>query len=256
MIFAAGLGTRLRPLTDDKPKAMVSVNHKTLLEINIEKFVSYGIDPIVVNVHHFADMMVEYIEQLKTKYNVTISISDERNLLLDTGGGLLKAKKNFIDKKKIISEKNFFNSEKKKIISVKNLILLHNVDILSDIDFDDMQQVFLATSPLALLAVQKRKTQRYLIFNENNELCGWTNTATNEKIITRKYKQEKLYAFSGIHIVNKDIFEKINKNGAFSIIEMYLELSKDYIIKPYIHSGKWLDVGKLENLEKAKQMFF
>lgn len=276
MIFAAGLGTRLLPLTNDKPKALVLIGGKTLLERNIEKISYSGIKKIVVNIHHFPDMMIDFINFIKFKYECDIAISDERELLLNTGGGLLHAKnllcnhneiklennKFFSKKNLLFSRKNLLKShticsttQQKVIYGDNNLILLHNVDILSDIDFMDMQKEFYNTTPLCLLAVQKRNTQRYFIFNEKNELCGWTNIATKQKIVTRKYKQEKLYAFSGIHIVSKNIFNHITLKGVFSITDMYLELSKKHIIKPYIHEGKWLDVGKLDAIEKAEKMF-
>ena len=269
MIFAAGLGTRLRPLTDTKPKALIEINGKTLLERNIEKMVSYGIETIVVNIHHFPDMMTEFIKKIAKKYDCNIIISDERQELLDTGGGFLNARNLLCNNTEIKCRNSKFFSEKSKMFSENNLmkrhfiseslddnlILLHNVDILSDIDFNDMPKKFAESSPLALLAVQKRDTQRYLIFNEENELCGWTNLKTNEKIITRKCKQENLYAFSGVHLVSNEIFEKITQKGVFSITDMYLKLSENNIIKPYIHNGLWIDTGKLSSIEKAEQMF-
>ena len=297
MIFAAGLGTRLKPLTDSRPKALVTIGDKTLLERNIEKIDSYGIKNIVVNIYHFPDMMTEFIDNIRQKYNCNIVISDEREHLLNTGGGFLFAKDLFFNnfslsnslnnklldttkKNSVISEvfslkmteicekiskiiKKIFSTDDSDSRLRKNvfdndeddLILLHNVDILSDIDFAEMQKAFIESSPLALLAVKKRETQRYFIFNEKDELSGWVNVATNQKIITRKCKKENLYAFSGVHIVRKDIFDFITQSGAFSITDMYLELSKKHIIKPFIHEGKWLDVGKIDAIKKAEEMF-
>ena len=256
MIFAAGLGTRLRPLTDFKPKALMEVNGTTLLERTVSKMVSFGIHTITVNIHHFPDMMVENLNALAEKYNCRINISDERNMLLDTGGGLLYARKFFSEKKKLFSEKDFFFSENNFAESYdENCILLHNVDVLSNIDFNDMKKAFVQSNCLALLCVQQRQTSRYLIFNENLELSGWVNNATNQKIITRKCNKEHLFAFSGVHIISKDIFEKINLSGKFSVTDMYLQLSAENIIKPYIYNGLWLDAGKKESLEKAAAMF-
>ncbi len=269
MIFAAGLGTRLRPLTNNKPKALVEINGKTLLERNIEKLLSFGINKIVVNIHHFPEKMRAAIDEIEKKYGCKILISDESKELLNTGGGFLNAKKLFSDTDKLVlnTGETVLNTDKLILnisktdndtdfsASSSDSILLHNVDILSDTDFSLMSKEFNKTTPLALLAVKKRDTQRYLIFNENNELCGWTNLKTNERIMTRPCKQENLYAFSGIHIVSKSIFEKITLKGAFSLIDMYLELSKTNIIKAYLDEGLWLDVGKLDAIEKAKEIF-
>ncbi len=234
MIFAAGLGTRLRPLTLNKPKALVEVNGRTLLEHNVLKMMSYGISHIVVNVHHFSDMIIQAVDKLNKKYHCDIVISDESEQLLDTGGGLINAKD------------LFFKDEP---------ILVHNVDILSDVNFDDMQKEFFLKKPLALLAVQQRDTSRYLLFNFKDELCGWQNLSTKEKIITKDAPQYNAYAFSGIQIVSYDIFNKINQSGVFSIIEAYLQLSKSNIISGYIHQAHWLDVGKPSSLAQAEQFF-
>jgi N-acetyl-alpha-D-muramate 1-phosphate uridylyltransferase len=248
MIFAAGLGTRLRPLTNTKPKALVEINGKTLLERNIEKMLSYGIKKIVVNIHHFPTLMIEAIEKIEKKYDCQLIISDERDLLLDTGGGLLKAKKYFFDDNSLTKD-NFSTT------SDDDLILLHNVDILSDIDFMEMKKEFLNTNPIALLAVKNRQTKRYFVFNESNVLSGWTNIETNESIMTRNCEKKQLFAFSGVHLVRRKIFDLIEQKGVFSIKDTYLQLSCNQIIKPFVHEGKWLDVGRIEAIEKAEKMF-
>ena len=248
MIFAAGLGTRLRPLTNTKPKALVEINGKTLLERNIEKMLSYGIKKIVVNIHHFPTLMIEAIEKIEKKYDCQLIISDERDLLLDTGGGLLKAKKYFFDDNSLTKENLSTTSE-------DDLILLHNVDILSDIDFMEMKKEFLNTNPIALLAVKNRQTKRYFVFNESNVLSGWTNIETNESIMTRNCEKKQLFAFSGVHLVRRKIFDLIEQKGVFSIKDTYLQLSCNQIIKPFVHEGKWLDVGRIEAIEKAEKMF-
>ena len=248
MIFAAGLGTRLRPLTNTKPKALVEINGKTLLERNIEKMLSYGIKKIVVNIHHFPTLMIEAIEKIEKKYDCQLIISDERDLLLDTGGGLLKAKKYFFDDNSLTKD-NFSTT------SEDDLILLHNVDILSDIDFMEMKKEFLNTNPIALLAVKNRQTKRYFVFNESNVLSGWTNIETNESIMTRNCEKKQLFAFSGVHLVRRKIFDLIEQKGVFSIKDTYLQLSCNQIIKPFVHEGKWLDVGRIEAIEKAEKMF-
>ena len=233
MIFAAGLGTRLRPITDSKPKALVEINGKTLLERNVEKLVSYGIKHIIINVHHFADMLTKYILGLQKKYSCELIVSDEKELLLNTGGGLLYAKDLFLPNEPI---------------------LLHNVDILSDLDFSAFEKTFLSSHPLALLAVQQRETQRYFIFNNQKQLCGWTNLFTNERIITRSCKEEFLFAFSGIHIISPEIFAYITQRGVFSITDTYIELSKKYPILAYPHTGSWIDVGKPSAILKAQEV--
>jgi N-acetyl-alpha-D-muramate 1-phosphate uridylyltransferase len=248
MIFAAGLGTRLRPLTNTKPKALIEINGKTLLERNIEKMLSYGIKKIVVNIHHFPTLMIEAIEKIEKKYDCQLIISDERDLLLDTGGGLLKAKKYFFDDNPLTKD-NFSTT------SEDDLILLHNVDILSDIDFLEMKKEFLNTNPIALLAVKNRQTKRYFVFNESNVLSGWTNIETNESIMTRNCEKKQLFAFSGVHLVRRKIFDLIEQKGVFSIKDTYLQLSCNQIIKPFVHEGKWLDVGRIEAIEKAEKMF-
>lgn len=248
MIFAAGLGTRLRPLTNTKPKALVEINGKTLLERNVEKMLSYGIKKIVVNIHHFPTLMIEAIEKIEKKYDCQLIISDERDLLLDTGGGLLKAKKYFFDDNSLTKENLSTTSE-------DDLILLHNVDILSDIDFLEMKKEFLNTNPIALLAVKNRQTKRYFVFNESNVLSGWTNIETNESIMTRNCEKKQLFAFSGVHLVRRKIFDLIEQKGVFSIKDTYLQLSCNQIIKPFVHEGKWLDVGRIEAIEKAEKMF-
>lgn len=248
MIFAAGLGTRLRPLTNTKPKALVEINGKTLLERNIEKMLSYGIKKIVVNIHHFPDLMIEAIEKIEKKYDCQIIISDERDLLLDTGGGLLKARKYFFENDSIKKDSLATSSD-------DDLILLHNVDILSDIDFSEMKKEFLNTNPIALLAVKNRQTKRYFVFNERNILSGWTNIETNESIMTRNCEKKQLFAFSGVHLVGRKIFDLIEQKGVFSIKDTYLQLSCNQIIKPFVHEGKWLDVGRIEAIEKAEKMF-
>ncbi len=248
MIFAAGLGTRLRPLTNTKPKALVEINGKTLLERNVEKMLSYGIKKIVVNIHHFPTLMIEAIEKIEKKYDCQLIISDERDLLLDTGGGLLKAKKYFFDDNSLTKENLSTTSE-------DDLILLHNVDILSDIDFMEMKKEFLNTNPIALLAVKNRQTKRYFVFNESNILSGWTNIETNENIMTRNCEKKQLFAFSGVHLVRRKIFDLIEQKGVFSIKDTYLQLSCNQIIKPFVHEGKWLDVGRIEAIEKAEKMF-
>lgn len=231
-ILAAGLGTRLKPLTDSLPKALVEINGVSLLEHNINKLISYGCKHIVVNVHHFAELIIEHIAN--KNYNADIFISDETNKLLDTGGALLNAK-------------NYFDFSKD--------ILVHNVDILSKIDFLDLYNDHNLRNNLATLAVSQRQTSRYLLFDKENKLCGWENTKTNEKIISNNSSELIPFGFSGIQIIKPELIDLIENEGSFPIIPEYLKLSTSYPIYSYIHSQDiWVDVGKIEAIEKAQRL--
>lgn len=231
-ILAAGLGTRLKPLTDSLPKALVEINGVSLLEHNINKLISFGCKHIVVNVHHFAELIIEHIAN--KNYNADIFISDETNKLLDTGGALLNAK-------------NYFDFSKD--------ILVHNVDILSKIDFLDLYNDHNLRNNLATLAVSQRQTSRYLLFDENNKLCGWENTKTNEKIISNNSTELIPFGFSGVQIIKPDLIDLIENKGSFPIIPEYLKLSTSYPIYSYLHSQDiWVDVGKIEAIEKAQRL--
>ena len=231
-ILAAGLGTRLKPLTNYLPKALVEVNGVSLLEHNINKLISFGCKHIVVNIHHFSEKIIEHISN--KNYNADIFISDETNQLLDTGGALLNAK-------------NYFDFSKD--------ILVHNVDILSKIDFNDFYNHHKTENNLATLAVSQRQTSRYLLFDKNNKLCGWENTKTNEKLISNNGTELIPFGFSGIQIIKAELIDLIENKGAFPIIPEYLKLSASYPIYSYIHSQDiWVDVGKIEAIEKAQRL--
>jgi len=232
LIFAAGLGTRLRPLTNEKPKALVEIDGKTLLQITIEKLVSFGFNEILINVHHFADLMIATIEKNKG-WGAKITISDEREELLETGGGLKKAAW-------------FFNDEQP--------FLVHNVDIIHDLDLSELYQFHLENEALATLAIRKRTTSRYLLFDNAMQLRGWQNIKTGEvKIAKKTVGQLWSFGFSGIHIMNSEIFNLLNESGKFSIINPYLRLCKTELIQGFNHSDSvWIDVGKHESLEEAK----
>ena len=237
MIFAAGLGTRLKPLTNDIPKALVQINGKTLLQYNIEKLKKAGIENIVINVHHFADKVKNFLIQ-KNNFGMNILISDESSKLLDTGGGIVKAKPFF---------KNFEN------------ILLYNVDVISDIDINKMLDFHKTNKTLATLAVRNRETNRKFLFNEKKLLCGWKNIQTNEIIQTRSSSETKELAFSGIHIISNRIFEYLPTQGKFSITKAYLELSNKHEITHYQDDNNfWIDAGKheaLKILEEKSDLF-
>lgn len=229
MIFAAGLGTRLSPITDTTPKALVKIGDQSLLEILIRKLIALNIKDIIVNVHHFPEQIKSFLEK-NNNFDINIKISDESLELLETGGGIKKASWFFDDREPF---------------------LVHNVDIISDIDIDQMLYYHRQYGNLATLAVRSRKTSRYLLFNEHNELCGWENINTNEQIIVKKDKAER-FAFSGIHIIDPKIFDHFSESGKFSIIKTYLRLAAQFNIGCYKHdSSFWLDVGKPESIYPA-----
>ena len=234
MILAAGLGTRLKPLTNNIPKALVPINGTPLIEYIIKKLASFGYDDIIINVHHFANQIISFLEQ-NNNFGIKISISDETEQLLETGGGLKKASW-------------FFNNS--------NPFLVYNVDIISDINLDELLNFHLNSEALVTLAVQNRKSNRYFLFDESNILCGWKNLETNEiKIIRPVLSKIKPVAFSGIHILNPTVFSYINHNGCFSLTNMYLELAIFHKIQSFNHDNtNWVDIGKKECIEEAEKL--
>ncbi len=235
MIFAAGLGTRLKPLTQDKPKALVEISGKSLLERCINYLKSHGITEVVINVHHFSNQVIDFITQ-KENFGIDIHISDESNSLLDTGGGLLKAQK-------------FLDGDEP--------ILIINVDILTDLNLEPIHKHHLEESALATLVVRERSSSRYLLFNEENQLVGWTNTKTGEiKKCTDTFPSRYCkFAFSGIQIIQPQLLKKITETGKFSIIDLYLRLAKIEKIVAYLDSNSnWMDLGKYNELAKAEEL--
>jgi N-acetyl-alpha-D-muramate 1-phosphate uridylyltransferase len=231
MILAAGLGTRLKPFTNNSPKALFPVNGKSLLHRNIAYLLSFGIKDIIVNVHHFADQIINTIE-INKGWGANISISDEREEVLETGGGLKKAA-------------HFFEND------IEPFVLL-NADILTNLDIASMHAAHKKLNPIATLAVTDRSTSRYLLFNEKDLLCGWLNDKTNELKGVAGAKK----AFSGIHIITPKIFELIHEEGKFSMIDLYLRLAQNQTIFGYDHSTDILvDVGKPENVPFAEIHF-
>ena len=233
MIFAAGLGTRLAPLTTDRPKALVKAGGKTMLERTVEKLVKSGISRIIINIHHFPHLMQNAIEALSFK-GVEFIISDERHELLDTGGGLLKAAA-------------YLKGDKPFIV--------HNVDVISDIDLMRMYDDHFREGALASLAVSRRHTSRY--FNwYHGRLCGWKNIRTNEEINCYPVdgKPDSL-AFSGIHVISPEIFDLITETGKFSINQLYLRLAQSQKIIAWEHDPRcWADIGTTEKLDAAEKM--
>ncbi|MCX6243727.1 MAG: nucleotidyltransferase family protein [Bacteroidetes bacterium] len=224
MILAAGLGTRLRPVTDRIPKALVEIGGRTLLETAVLHLAEHGIKEIIVNVHHFAGQVIEYLEQ-KKNFGLDISISDESDQLFDTGGGLKKAAWFFGDGEPFI---------------------VRNVDVISDLDLSAMMDFHKQSHTLVTVAVRKRETSRYFLFDHDGRLCGWVNVKTGEKIICYEPAGEtEMLAFSGIQEVDPAIFQLIKEEGKFSLTTLFLRLAKDHLIKGYMdESNVWKDVGK------------
>jgi len=235
MILAAGLGTRLKPLTESTPKALVRVKDHTLLELQINKLKAEGFDQIIINVHHFAEQIKNYLKQ-NNFFNCSIEISDESEKLLDTGGGLKKA--------------SYFFGENEPF-------LVYNVDILSNIKLKKLKEYHLASSSIVTLAIQKRNSSRKFLFNTDNTLCGWVNEKTGEQIIMKSDQSEFLqYAFSGVQIVDPKIFKYFPNKNIFSLVELYLSTTGKEKISGYIHNEDlWIDIGKLENLDRAEKIF-
>lgn len=234
MILAAGLGTRLRPLTNDRPKALVEIAGRTLLEITLRRLQAFGIRDVIVNVHHFADSIVAYIEK-NGSFGMRVEISRE-NVLLDTGGGLKKAAW-------------FFQEEP------SGPFLLHNVDVLSTIDFDAMLHFHHAHSALVTLAVQKRETSRQLLFDRDHLLCGRRTGRDGKPEMFRPVDCVETRAFSGVHIISPDLLPRICEEGVFSIIGPYLRLAGEgaRISEFSADQYYWRDLGKPENVEQAER---
>lgn len=233
MIFAAGLGSRFKPWTDHHPKALALVNGKSLLQRNIEYLQQYGIREVVVNVHHFSDQLVRAIEQ-NNGWGSEVTISDETNEVLETGGGLKKASP-------------YLHSDP---------IVIINADILTDLDLDAMLAFHRSEQPLATIAITHRSTSRYFLFDSTNTLCGWRNAKTGEEKVNRNADMLVPRAFSGVHIVSRQLLTLLKWEGKFGIVDVYLELIRDHVIKGYDHNGsKLVDVGRPESVAVAEKLF-
>ena len=237
MVLAAGLGTRLRPLTDNRPKALVEIAGRTLLEITLSRLRAYGIREVIINVHHFADMILEYLKT-NDNFGMRIEVSREE-VLLDTGGGLKKAAYFFLE------DSNRFEEP----------LILHNVDVISTIDLRRMVQFHTENQALTTLAVQNREASRYLLFDEQLQLCGRRSGRDQNPEFVRLSPQVQALAFSGIHVIAPRLFAMMIEEGVFSIITSYLRLAA--------HGGKilafradeyyWRDLGRPDNVMQAAQ---
>ena len=237
MILAAGLGTRLRPLTDNRPKALVEVGGRTLLEITLARLSSFGVRDVIINVHHFAEMIVDYLK-VNHNFGMRIDVSRE-NVLLDTGGGLKKAGYFFLQ-----------NSDRPD-----EPFILHNVDVISTIDLHRMAQFHAENRALATLAVRERDTSRYLLFDERLQLCGRKSGRDAQAELVRQSPQQKALAFSGIHVISPRLFALMTEEGVFSIITPYLRLAAqgERILAFRSDEYQWRDLGRLDDVRQADQ---
>lgn len=234
MIFAAGLGTRFKPWTDKHPKALALVNGKSLLQRNIEYLQQYGIFDVVVNVHHFADQIVEAVEK-NNGWRSNVVISDESDEVLETGGGLLKAK---------------------TLLQNGEPFVTLNADFLTDLNINDLTAFHQSKKALISFGITNRKTSRYFLFDEGNRLCGWRNTSTGEEKISIPKNILKEMAYSCVAVFQPEIFDLIPQRGKFSLVEIYLSLAANHPIYGYDHSGdKLVDVGKPESVIVAEKLF-
>jgi NDP-sugar pyrophosphorylase family protein len=234
MILAAGLGTRLRPLTDDRPKALVEIGGRTLLEITLERLRAFDVREVIINVHHFADKVLDYL-RANNNFGMSIEISREE-ILLDTGGGLKKAAYFFLGNP----------------AELDRPFILHNVDVISTIDLHRMLQNHIENQALATLAVQERETSRYLLFDERLQLCGRRSVPENNEIVRPSQNLEAL-AFSGIHVISPRLLNMITEDGVFSIITTYLRLAAQRENIQAFRADKyaWRDLGRPDDLLKA-----
>ena len=240
MIFAAGLGTRLRPLTNDRPKALVEIGGKTMLERVITRLARCGFDDITINIHHFGQQIIDFLEQ-HGNYGLNIHISDERDLLLDTGGGILKAR---------------------TLLDGDEPFLVHNADILTSVDLLAMYRSHVESNAMATVLVKDRNTSRYFVFDDDYRLQGWINRETGETRPSGFSLQEGMcqLAFGGIHVMSPSIFDELEKyskgQAKFSITPFYVHECHNHFIKGYVQDSPytWLDVGKPETLKLAEKI--
>jgi NDP-sugar pyrophosphorylase family protein len=234
LLFAAGLGTRLKEHTQNKPKALVCLAGKPLLQHAIEHLKQFGISDLTINVFHFAEQVISFLKENEF-LGLNIHISDEHDQLLDTGGGLKKA-----------------------CVYLKGTepILIYNVDVISNLDLNVLLKFHQEQQAMATLVVRKRETSRYLMFDSKLQLAGWKNFSNGETRISREesFSESQPLAFSGIHIIKPELLDLITEEGKFPILDLYLRLAKSYPIKAFIdQSDLWMDLGKPEQLQAAEE---
>jgi NDP-sugar pyrophosphorylase family protein len=243
MILAAGLGTRLRPLTDDRPKALVEINGRTLLDLTLSRLCKFGVSEVIINVYHFADVIVEYLKA-NGNFGMRIEVSREEDLL-DTGGGLKKAAHFFV------------GDSSRPDSSAEEPFIVHNVDVLSMIDLRRMVQFHTEHQALATLAVQDRKTSRHLLFDDQFQLCGRRSGDAQEPELVRpslvQSQQAQPLAFSGIHVISPRLLAMLIEDDAFSIVTSYLRLAAqgEKILAFRADEYYWRDLGRPEGVAQA-----
>jgi NDP-sugar pyrophosphorylase family protein len=235
ILLAAGLGTRLMPITKNTPKALVKIQGKPLIQHQLEKLKANGFTEVLINVHHFGNQIIDFLN-IHNNFGLKITISDEKDKLLDTGGALKKAS---------------------DFILGNEAVLIHNVDVIGDLALKLMMETHIKSGALATLAVRKRDSSRYLYFDAENKLCGWENLKSGEKKGECSRKRTVQAAFSGIHIISPKFIELFPSEEKFSIIDLYVSLSKSHSILAYFHDDNlWFDVGTHESLAKAEKIKF
>jgi NDP-sugar pyrophosphorylase family protein len=237
MILAAGLGTRLRPLTDNRPKALVEIGGRTLLDLTLARLRAFGVREVIINVHHFADRVIDYL-QSNNNFGMRIEISCE-DVLLDTGGGLKKAGHFFTDDAGPTKNEEPF--------------ILHNADVLSSVDLRRMIEFHNQREALATLAVKDRKTSRYLLFDGQLQLCGRRSGDGSTQELVRSTVQTQALGFCGIHIICPRLIKMMTEEGTFSIIDCYLRLAaqRQKIVGFRADEYYWRDLGRLNDIEQA-----
>lgn len=233
MIFAAGLGTRLKPFTENHPKALAEINGVPLLMMALRKIERLGIKKVVVNVHHFAEQVISFIEKYASN-NLQILISDESQQLMNTGGGLLKAAPLFDDSADI---------------------LIYNVDVITNAPIENLIKTHQQQQNLATLMVQKRDASRFLLFNSDNQLIGWRNPKTEEELWANKPAISNKMGFNGIQIIQGKLLKLLDNDRSFPIIPEYIKLSKEYSVRGWSNwKGEWMDVGTPEKIDQASKL--
>lgn len=234
MILAAGLGTRLKPITDTVPKALVEVNGMPILEIIIRRLIKSGFNEVVINVHYYADKIIHFLNS-KNNFDITIHISDESKEILDTGGGIKNAA---------------------PFLEGSEPFLVHNVDVISDIDLKAFYEFHTHHDPIASLAVKDKNSSRSLLFDKYWDLSGWKNSQTGASRIIKDIQSDlRSIGFCGLHVINPGIFKIMKERGVFSIITTYMNLSSEYKILGYpVENNLWIDIGSHEQLKKAQSI--
>ena len=234
MIFCAGLGTRFKPWTDHHPKALALVNGKSLLQRNVEYLQQYGIFDVVINVHHFPEQTISAVYD-NNAWGSRITISDERDEVLETGGGLLKAR---------------------HLLNNSTDFITLNADILTDLDLASFLRFHQQQNALVSLAISTRKSSRCFLFNEQKLLTGWRNMQTGQERISVPNAAAQPFAFSGISIFSQRFFDALNMSGKFSLVDAYLSLAATHRLAGFVHdAAQWVDVGRTESVALAEQLF-